>query len=377
MKKKIVFMSGTRADYGKIKPILRAVHTSDLFESHIFVTGMHLLEKFGSTYSEVIRDGFGTIHCDDDYYYETRMDVATANAISNFARLVRREKPDMIVVHGDRLEALAGAIVGAFNNILVAHIEGGEISGTIDESIRHGVSKFAHLHFAANDEAKKRLIQLGEPESNVFVIGSPDVDVMLGPGLPSLEEVKRHYEIPYDEFSILLYHPVVTELDQIDEQIHLLLGTLEASRCNFVGIYPNNDPGNEAIRRAYERLSHIDRFRFIPSMRFEHFLTLLKSAKFIIGNSSAGIREACVYGTPAIDIGSRQHARYNPAVLKNVTHTEYDTEMIFRAIDLASQCRFPSTHFGAGGSAEAFYETLSDAAIWTTPTQKLFRDIDF
>lgn len=375
--KKIAFLSGTRADYGKIKPILKILHASQDFKLHVFITGMHLLEKFGNTYREVVNDGLGKLYLDEDYYYDTRMDVSISNVIRNFSSFVRRKKPDMIVVHGDRLEALAGAVVGAFNNILVAHIEGGELSGTIDESIRHGVSKFSHLHFVANDEAKKRLLQLGENEKNVFVVGSPDVDIMLSDSLPSVEQVKERYEIRFNDFAILLHHPVVTELERLQDQVRTLLEALKASGHNYVVIYPNNDPGNETIRRAYERVAAYRSFHLIPSMRFEYFLTLLKTSQFIVGNSSAGIREACVYGTPAVDVGSRQQGRYDSEVLRNIVHVDYDEQALLQAIARVSEHRFSCTHFGAGGSAESFCEVLKYESIWDTPKQKLFVDVDF
>jgi UDP-N-acetylglucosamine 2-epimerase (hydrolysing) len=377
MVKKLAFLSGTRADYGKLKPILKTIHERNGMVLHVFVTGMHMLEQFGNTYVEVVKDGLGQVFCDEDYRPEPRMDMALANVIRHFSRFVRVARPDMIVVHGDRLEALAGALVGAFNNILVAHIEGGEVSGTIDESIRHGVSKFAHLHFVANEEAEKRLIQLGEARENIYVIGSPDVDVMLSGNLPSLDEVRQCYDIPFAAYAILLYHPVVTEIERIPDQVKILLDALLASGRNYVVIYPNNDPGNEIIRRAYEGLSASGRFHVLPSMRFERFLTLLKNAEFIVGNSSAGIREACVYGTPAVDVGSRQRSRYNMKVLKNVFHVSHDRAEIIQAIADAPSRRHQCLHFGSGGSAEAFYEILQQDSVWRIPSQKHFLDVAF
>src|SRR5260370_29572714 len=143
------------------------------------------------------------------------MDLALAKTIRGSADYIREMGPDMIVVHGDRVEALAGAVVGALSNVLVAHIEGGEVSGTVDELIRHSVTKLSHLHFVANEEFAERLAQMGEREEIVFVIVSPDIDVMLSGRLPSLEEVRKHYEIPLDSYGILIYHPVTTELETL------------------------------------------------------------------------------------------------------------------------------------------------------------------
>jgi UDP-N-acetylglucosamine 2-epimerase (hydrolysing) len=373
--KKIVLLTTTRADYGKIKPILRTLHQDKNMDVNVFVTGMHMLEKFGNTYLEVLEDNLGRIICDEDYHYESRMDISLANVIGAFSKFVRTIQPDMVIVHGDRLDAMAGAIVGAFNGFWVTHIEGGEISGTIDESIRHSISKLAHFHFVANEEAQKRLIQLGEPAQNVYIIGSPDVDIMLNDDLPSLKWTQDHYDIPFQIYGILLYHPVFTDLQYLSGYIKNILNVLKKSEKNYVVIYPNNDPGNEIIRRAYEELSCIGQFRIIPSMRFEAFLTLLRHADFMIGNSSAGIREACVYGVPVIDIGSRQTGRYNLAILKNVLHVNHNEFEIEAALQALPRHTQRSLYFGAGNSAEAFYHILQSNSFWTASKQKRFVDI--
>lgn len=375
MKRKILFLTATRADYGKMKPIIRKVHEADGFESHIFVTGMHMLARYGSTYEHVVEDGLGVIACDMNYSYEPRMEYALNMVLANFSKQVKTTAPDMIVVHGDRLDAMAGALVGAFNNILVAHIEGGEVSGTIDESIRHAVSKLAHVHFTANAESKKRLVRMGEPTNHIHVIGSPDIDVMLGDGLPPLSEVFRRYAIRFnDGYAILMFHPVVTEREDTSGQISEILEAAKNCGKPFVVIYPNNDPGNDAIRAAYEDLPN--QFRVFPSMRFEYFLSLLKNSEFIVGNSSAGIREACVYGIPAIDVGSRQMGRYDSTILRNIIHVEPQANVILEAFERTKDHRFVSNHFGFGDSADRFMAIICDPTFWDTPLQKRFADIE-
>ena len=159
-KKKIVFLSGTRADYGKIQPLILETSKDQRYEVHIFVTGMHMLERYGGSAREILKE-FPNVYMYNNQAFSSRLEVILSNTIAGFSYYISGIKPDLIVVHGDRVEAIAGAIAGSFNNILVAHIEGGEISGTIDESIRHSISKLAHLHFVANQQAKNRLIQMG------------------------------------------------------------------------------------------------------------------------------------------------------------------------------------------------------------------------
>ena len=171
--KKIVFLTGTRADYGKLKSLMKVVQNSNKFQLHIFVTGMHMLEKYGATFKEIEKDGFKNIYkyINQKSNCHNQMDIALSNTIIGLSNYCDEVSPDIIVVHGDRLEALAGAIVGAFNNIKVMHIEGGEVSGTIDESIRHSITKMSHFHLVSNEEAKKRIMQLGEREESIFYLG--------------------------------------------------------------------------------------------------------------------------------------------------------------------------------------------------------------
>lgn len=371
--KKIVFLTGTRADYGKLKSLITEVIKHKEFESHIFVTGMHMLSLYGSTYLEIEKDGFKNIYKFVNTKINQSMDITLSNTILGFSNYVTEFKPDLIVVHGDRVEALAGAIVGALNNIKVAHIEGGEISGTIDESIRHAITKFAHIHLVANEEARKRVIQLGEKKDSIFIIGSPDIDIMFSDGLPDFEEVRNHYEIPFTDYGILMYHPVTTEVEDLKKQISNLIEAVLSSKKNYIVIYPNNDEGSEIILKEYEKLIGNKKFRCFPSIRFESFLILLKNAQFIIGNSSAGVREACVYGIPSIDVGTRQEGRYDKFSSEFIIHSTNNLSDIQNAIQSIKEIAF-SEHspYGVGESYKQFMNVLSKEEIWLKNYQKKF-----
>lgn len=376
--KKIVFLTGTRADYGKLKSLMKILSNDKNFKVLIFATGMHMLSKYGATYSEIEKDGFINIYKFINQKETSHMDITLSNTILGFSNYVSEIKPDAIVVHGDRLEALAGAIVGAFNNIKVLHIEGGEISGTIDESIRHAITKFSHFHFVANNEAKKRIIQLGEREDNIFIFGSPDIDIMASNTLPSIETVKKYYDIEFNEYSIFMYHPVTTELDQLEDNIKNVLNALIKSGEKYVVIYPNNDEGNGIILEAYNKLITNDNFKIFPSMKFEYFVSLLKSSKMIIGNSSSGIREAGFYGVPAIDLGNRQKGRYNLDNNANIIHIDENEDHILEQISVIEQYRTaPNENFGNGNSDMIFLEILKSNVIWEKSVQKHFVDVEF
>lgn len=370
--KKIVFLTGTRADFGKLKSLIAVLRKSPDFEVHIFATGMHMDLKYGFTVNEIEKCGYTNIYKYINHDSESAMDITLSRTIEGFANYIRLINPELIIIHGDRIEALAGATVGALNNILVAHVEGGEVSGTIDELIRHSVSKLSHTHFVANDEAKKRLIQMGELENSIYVIGSPDMDVMVSDDLPNWEDLKSYYEIPFKQFAISMFHPVTTEVEMMDIYANNYVTALEESNLNFIVIYPNNDKGSDFILNKLLRLQNNPKFKVFPSVRFEAFLVMMKHASFMAGNSSAGIREAPFYGIPTVNVGTRQNGRSNNS---DILNTGYDKDEIKNALLKAVNHKIENQHlFGDGKSDEKFFEILSLNSYWETSKQKIFKD---
>jgi len=371
--KRLLFLTATRAEFGKLKPLLRAVAPADDVEHLIVATGMHLIDRYGRTEIEITRAGFTNVRTFGNDADGAEMDAILARTVDGLGPIVREWKPDMIIVHGDRVEALAGAIVGALNNVLVGHVEGGEFSGTVDELMRHAVSKLAHVHFVANDAARDVLLQLGEQPSSIFVIGSPEVDVMLGADLPALDDVMKYYDIPFASYALLAFHPVTTEVDDMDRQAGELIAAARTTADNFVAVYPNNDAGGRSILSHVERLRDDPRFRVIPSIRFEYFQTLLKHARYILGNSSSGVREAGVFGTPAVNVGSRQRGRNSSPLIVDVDATTAD---IVRGIGRAAELtRQPLAMFGDGRSADRFLAVVREPSTWNISHQKIFRRV--
>lgn len=372
--KKILFLSGTRADFGKMKSLISILENQIEYEVFVFVTGMHLQKEYGYTLIEIERCCFTNIYSFENHTHETTMDLTLAKTIEGFSSYCKHINPDLIVVHGDRVETLAGAIVGSLNNILVAHIEGGELSGTVDELLRHSVSKLSHIHFVSNKQAAKRLTQMGEIKSSIYTIGSPDVDIMFSDELPDFETAKEYYQISFDQYAVAMFHPVTTEEKELESYAENFVNALLKDTRNYVVIYPNNDLGSRHIIENYKRLSNNKRFRVFPSLRFEYFLTLLKKAQFIIGNSSAGIREAPYYGIPIINIGTRQQ---NRALHADIFNVGYEEESITAALSKIEnhQIQNTSTDFGKGNSAQLFLDSLNDPAIWNINHQKQFSDL--
>lgn len=371
--KKILFISGTRADFGKLKSLILACQDSEHFFVTVFATGMHLNHKYGYTLEEIHNSGVKNVYPFINHDNDSSMDLALSNTISGLSLFLSNNFHDLIVVHGDRCEALAGAIVGSLNNLLVAHIEGGEVSGTIDEHIRHAVSKLSHIHLVSNNEACSRLVQMGERADTIFEIGSPDIDIMFSDSLRSLQHVKEHYAIKFEKYGVLMYHPVTTDLDNLPVNIKTTVDSCIASNKQFIVIYPNNDPGSDIIINEYQRLVDNDNFAIYPSLRFEYFLVLLKNCEFIIGNSSAGVREAPYYGVQSINIGSRQNRRANYSSIMN---TDHDFTSILNSLNNASP--FPpltSPIFGSGDSSSKFLGLIQSDGFWDAPIQKQFIDL--
>ena len=375
MNKKVLFLTGTRADFGKLKPLIGALRDTEGFVPQIFVTGMHMLERFGSTWEEVVESGLASVYPFVNQAPGDSMDIVLAKTVTGLSDFVKESSPDLIVVHGDRVEALAGAIVGTLNNIRVAHIEGGELSGTVDEVLRHAVSKLSHWHFVSNEESRVRLMQLGEDDSAIFAIGSPDIDVMDSPALPPMEEAMSHYGLALKDYGILIYHPVTTELESIESSTRIIMDALAKDGRDIIVIESNNDWGSEKIRKVYAEYQGTPSFHFFPSMRFEYFLVILRQAQFMVGNSSAGIREAPHYGVPSINLGSRQHNRVRSDLVLN---TEITEQAIVRSLEVAgSLTRTPEKNFGDGRSVERFVGILQEPQRWGSHIQKQFIDRPF
>jgi UDP-N-acetylglucosamine 2-epimerase (hydrolysing) len=380
--KRIMFITGTRADFGKLKSLIKAVEHDSDFEACVFVTGMHLLTKYGYTVSEIYNElkdkklisGQRVITTYMNQFLGESMDRILANTIHGLSRCVEEYRPDMMIVHGDRVEALAGAIVGTLRDILVAHVEGGELSGTVDEIIRHSITKLSHIHFVANDTAANRLSQLGEDRESIFVIGSPDIDIMLRSDLPSLYDVKEYYQIPFEQYALLIFHPVTTDRENSKRNASETVSAILESDLNFVVIYPNNDEGCSHIFSEYERFNNNPRIIIRPSLRMEYFLVLLKNTSFIIGNSSVGIREAPIYGTYSINISTRQTNRFYHESIVNVSGDKFEILKAIKSVYKKPKLS-PCYHFGIGNSAELFSSAIRKEDIWQISKQKQFIDI--
>ena len=272
---------------------------------------------------------------------------------------------------------MAAATSAFLSQIKILHIEGGEVSGNIDETIRHSISKLSNTHFVSNKLAFKRLYQMGEKRSQIHIIGSPETDVIFSKKLPSVKKLNKRYDIEFSEYAIVILHPFNEKLDKYKSEVNIFFEAIKKSQKNYVVIYPNNDQGSEIIINKINELGKNKQFKLIRSMRFEYYLTLLKNTNFIIGNSSSGVRESQNYGVPCINVGNRQFKRSNS---KNIFNSTFKKNQILNLIKkLSKKRRINSTEksyrFGIGKSAEKFSKIIMKNKFWEENNQKYFNDI--
>lgn len=371
VRRDILFVTGTRADFGKLEPLALAA-TEAGHHVTFFVTGMHMMEKYGLTKTEVHRrKGFNVVEFMNQRDGDPQ-DMVLAKTVIGFSDYLQEHRPDLVVIHGDRVEALACALVCATNYVHCAHVEGGEVSGTIDEQFRHCNTKLSSVHLVSSEAARARVMRLGEPPETVHVIGSPELDIHGRPSGVSIDQVLERYDIRSRDYGICVFHPVTSEIDTIGKQAAALFDALEASGRYFVVILPNNDPGSDQILRVIDTLPR-DRFRVLPSMRFAFFSELMRNAHAIIGNSSMGVREAPFLGVASLDVGTRQANRTQAPSVWHCDAADRATIDSFLS-EVWGQKFTRNQDFGSGDAAQRFLDLLERTEFWSHSLQKYFAE---
>ena len=310
-------ITGTRSDYGLMGPVYRAIRATRELELDLIVTGMHLLPAFRSSLDIVRDDALGRLHVVDMMLGDDTsgaMARALARAIDAIVPLVNELQPQVMLLQGDRGEMLAGAIVAAHMNVPIVHMSGGDRTGSIDDSIRHAVSKFAHVHLTTCETSTKRLLAMGEERRRIVEVGEPGLDVIreLEPIAP--DELARELNLDLAQpILIAALHPVTTEVAAAGTQMSALLDALERLRLQTVFTYPNSDAGGGEMTRVLEERRSQPWLRIVPSMGSRRFLSLMRIAAAMVGNSSSGIFESPSFRIPAVNLGTRQHGRLRAA----------------------------------------------------------------
>lgn len=365
--RKICYISGTRADYGLMRSTLKAIDSSTELSLSVLATGMHLSKKYGLTVQEIEADGL--VICGR---VETPVEISTGAAMARgigimliqFVDILERERPDVVVLLGDRGEMLAGALAAIHLNIPLVHVHGGERSGTVDEPIRHAISKLSHWHCVATEESRKRLISMGEDPRRIFVTGAPGLDGIFE--LSTIDRVSLCVGVNFDpakQVALLVFHPILQEAHLAGQQMTDILEALLFEGMQVMALHPNSDSGGDEISAALVRYArgYAD-MRLVTHMPRHEFVSWMAVADIMIGNSSSGIIEAASFGTPVINVGLRQNMRERNA---NVFDVGTDKNALRHAVAAARKMkRFePINVYGDGNAGARIVDLLVSLEI--------------
>lgn len=373
--RKILYITGTRADYGLMRSVLRKIDQHPDLTLDIIVTGMHLMDEFGSTISEIQKDGYAYHIVEVTYENDTQTAMARfiGQFIDKLAPVVSDIKPGIILVLGDRGEMMAGAIVGVYLSIPVAHIHGGEVTSTVDDFTRHAITKLAHIHFPATEESKRRIINMGEDPSRIVVVGAPGLDQILEEPLLSKEELTSIFDLDFSKPVIMVaQHPVTLEINEAAVQMRETLEAIVSLQYQTIVIYPNADAGGRSmidVIKEYESFPFIQIHKSLPHIQY---LSLMKECSVLVGNSSSGIIEAPSFGLPVVNIGTRQNGRERG---NNVIESNYKKEEISHSINKAlfdsifrNKVKSSDNPYGDGKASDRIIKfLLTNALFESTP----------
>jgi len=356
MTRRVLSITGTRADYGLMRPVHAMIDRDPDLELHLIVTGMHFLPDFKSSLEEIAGDDFGShveIPLADKSSTSSSMAQTMGALLQALAPTFEKIKPDIVLLQGDRGEMLAGAIVAAHMNIAIIHMSGGDRSGTIDDSIRHAITKFAHFHLPTCESSHENLLAMGEEGSRIHIVGEPALDIIKNFKPLSKEALEKRLGVSLaDDFILIAQHSVTTEVDQAAEQIAATLSAVKQLGLSAIISAPNSDAGGAAMTAEIQKqLESNPKLNFIPHLGQENFYSLMTYAKAIVGNSSAGILESPSFKIPAINIGTRQHDRLRAG---NITDVGYDKAEIESALGkaIASGPMACANPYGDGDTAQ-------------------------
>tara|TARA_R110002051_G_scaffold325814_3_gene431629 strand:- start:2376 stop:3551 length:1176 start_codon:yes stop_codon:yes gene_type:complete len=382
-KRKILIISGTRAEYGYVRPLLKLIENDPEVESETLVTNMHLLDKFGKSVREFEKDGIEVtykIHNTLDGYTNATMVKSLGVYLLQLPEILEKSKPDIVLISGDRGEQLMSAIAASHLNIPVAHIQAGEKSGNIDGSVRHAITKISHIHFCANQDAYERVIKLGEDEFRVFNLGAPLIDEIVAPDF-YIKDIRRKLNLREDKkIFLIVNHSITEESEEAGEQMKAVIDAVEDMDAEMILIMPNSDAGSAAIRKTLTTYgsdnlnkSKFDRFRIFYNLSRIEYISVMREAAVMIGNSSSGILEAPSFKLPVVNVGRRQKGRLQG---KNVINCEYDKDSIIKAVNEADSQSFRSSlenlvnPYGDGRSSQKILNALKTIPLNKKLTQK-------
>lgn len=334
MKRKISYITGARADYCLMVPILKAIQKNDKFSLQVYATSNHLMQEFGDTFNEVKKDFPDAIAIDAMFESDDRIGMAKflGPFLIKFVEYLNEDRPDLALIPCDRVEAFAAAIACTYAGIPICHVHGGEKTFTVDESARHAMTKLAHIHFAATQAAAERIEKMGEEKWRIHVVGAPMLDTILKEKLPDHQSLFKQLCLPFDteKFVLVTQHPVSEEFDQAGKQMEETIRAVKSFNLPVVVVYPHADSGGQRVIEVIERERKNPLFHIFPHIPNLEFLALEKEAAVWVGNSSAGIIESASFKVPVVNVGIRQLGRERSG---NVIDVDCKTEIIKNAIE--------------------------------------------
>lgn len=383
--KKIVVLTGTRAEYGILKPIIKKINNHPDLDLCLLVTGTHMEEKFGLTYKEIDEDGFYI-----NYKIPIKLNSDSPKGILNsmaielkqLADIFEKEEPNLLLILGDRFEIEMAAITALINRVPIAHIHGGELTeGVIDDAIRHSITKMSSIHFVSTKEYQNRLIQMGEQPNSVHYVGSLGVESIKKLSLLGKDMLSRRFGFSWDKPLIMVtYHPVTLENNTAKEQFQSLLNVVtEKNNYNYIFTYSNADTGGNLINTMIEEyVKNHKHCKAYPSLGQLCYLSTIKYCAAVIGNSSSGIIEVPSFHIPTINIGDRQNGRVQA---KTIINCGYSSHEIKTALDTAlsptflNQCKEETNPYEKENTSDIIIEELNKFLADFKTTKKKFFDI--
>lgn len=329
--KKICFIGSSRATYGYKKNIIKILNKKKNLKIYYLVTGTHVLKKYGYSIKEIIKDKipiYKKFKIFEDEDNLSSFTLSLSKEMKILSRIFKKIKPNILVVTGDRAEMFIAAITAAYMKIPIAHIQSGDLSGHIDGSARHAITKISHLHFASCEDSRKRVLKMGEESWRVFNVGAPQLDDM-----NKVKDYKIFKRIKLDineKFFLIIFHPVIYELDEVYKQLIIILNSINEYSFKKIIIYPNIDTGNSKIINLLKKLKKFKDYRIIKNLERLDYLALLKKATIMLGNSSSGILETPTYKIPTINLGERQRGRVQAT---NIINSEFKKNQIIKKIN--------------------------------------------
>lgn len=377
--KNIAVVTGTRAEYGILYPVIKAIEAKPELRLCLIATGMHLSHEFGYTLSDIETDGL-QIDAKIDMLLSNDTPASMAKSLGlgiiNMSQAWEQLKPEIILILGDRIESFAAAVSGAYMNIPVAHIHGGDSSkGGLDESARHAITKFAHIHFPATKLSAERIIKLGEDEWRVHVVGSPAMDTILNEPLLPEEAVVRQFKLDLSQpLVLLIQHPVTTQVHEAAEQMRETLSGIVELGYPTILIFPNSDAGGRSMIEVIKQYEGYPFIKIAKSLPRKEYLSLIKIANVMVGNSSSGMVDAPSFGLPVVNIGIRQEGRERGKNVIDVGHDKYEIinamEKALADEDFLKEVRKCKNPYGDGKAGQRIADILAELEITPQLLQK-------